>query len=594
MIDAHSQPLHLKGSSKSLGHQPERREVGVVLRRHLQIGLVIFVSVFSPCTVSLACSVSAALASSTDPGFTGAGLNIQVTGGYGNAAFIEFYRNGQFWFRRSVGGVGPLNHFQSLQCPLWGEYTWSVVGSCSEPDGTVVQPSVRTTGAYSVPLQTPMDTFSAEVLNPPLANGNVKITYTFPGSAGTNRSIRITPGGQQLIAGQLSGSWVLPLVPGDYTMTAQWCSLGTAGSQRGQAETFKVPRPPPPAHFSFAATTTGRVLTHKYRTDDTYPSPLQTEDGRIRVDGLVHDQVGTGVAGRKVYFRLVDPPDTADYVVNNGDAKVDDNVDGPGTLNGGSTAIATSDTNGKVSVTLGITDHVAGDNYQVEASLDPDFSCSTAPCRRSIIYAAWKRVYVEMNKMYRRGAFLTKKVNPGAKILEVSDVRPFPSPPFDLVLVHGPAPGSGTSTFYSEVVRIVNKTPVPFFNFGPFPGKLELDPAPAVPGVSGSYDGPAGRDSDGNPRDFLADAVAYVTGNRTKDFYLVSGRLVNAAFENAFVEHVWLTDAGTADPDLLPGQPRLSHDGVTPYVELMNQTNRWQREWMTRKWSHHVGRSGKP
>ena len=90
---------------------------------------------------------------------------------------------------------------------------------------------------------------------------------------------------------------------------------------------------------------------------------------------------------------------------------------------------------------------------------------------------------------------------------------------------------------------------------------------------------------------FLPDAVAHVTGDRAKDFYLVSGRLVNAAFKNAFVEHVWLTDAGITDPDLMPDQPRVAYDGVVPFVSLMNETNPFQREWMTRKWSRHVDRS---
>jgi len=348
-----------------------------------------------------------------------------------------------------------------------------------------------------------------------------------------------------------------------------------------------------PALFSFAATTTGRVLTHKYGSDDTYPSAMQIEDSKIRVEGLIHDLSGTtGIAGRTVHFRLIDPPDTADYVIQANDAHTDDNVDGPGTLNGSSTASAVSDSAGKVSVTLAITDHAAGDNYQIEASLDPEFKCSTSPCQKSIVYTAWKRVYVEVNKMYRRSAFLTKKVVPGAKILEVSDVRPFPNPPFDVILVHGPAPGSASSAFSRETVRIVSKTSVPFFNFNAVPGELDLDPDPEIPGVSGAYDGPAGPDSAGNPRDFLADTVAFVTGDRTKDFYLIRGQLVNEEFKKAFVEHVWLTDAGVSDPDLLPDQPRLAHDGVVPYVQLMNKTNVSQWEWMTRKWSHHVARAG--
>lgn len=395
----------------------------------------------------------------------------------------------------------------------------------------------------------------------------------------------IFPGGGSVNPG---GTGRIVTVPGPTTVV--YISSSNGGSVTVSEITFELADPP--ALFFFGATTTGRVLTHKYRSDDAYPSPLQTEDGKIRVEGLVTDVAGRfGIPGRKVYFRLIDPPDTADYVVKAGDARVGDNIDGPGKLNGDATATDTSDANGKVSVTLEITDHAAGDNYQVEASFDPNFTCSPMPCQnqKSIVYTAWKRVYVEVNKMYRRSAFLTWPVVPGDKTLLVSDVRPFPSPPFDALLVHGPAPGSGSSAFSSEVVRIVAKTRVPLFSFGPFPGKLELDPDSKKPGVSGLYDGPPGLAAD-KPRDFLADAVAYVTGDRTQDFYLVSGQLANAEFTKAFVEYVWLTDAGLNDPDLLPDQPRLAHDGGVPYVELMNQTNGWQREWMTRKWSRHVDR----
>lgn len=399
------------------------------------------------------------------------------------------------------------------------------------------------------------------------------VAQVFPGGGSVN------PGAGRIVT-----------VPGPTT----WLDVSSTGDGRVTVSEITFELADPPAFFSFGPTTTGRVLTHKYRTDDAYPSPLQTEDGKIRVEGLVHDANGaTGIGGRTVYFRLIDPPDTADYVAKAGDAKINDNVDGPGKLNGSATAMDRSDASGKVSVTLEITDHAAGDNYQVEASLEKDFKCSPVPCQKSIVYTAWKRVYVEMNKMYRRSAFLTWPVVPGDKILQVSDVRAFPNPPFDVVLVHGPTPGSGMSTFSSEVVRIVNKTRVPLFSVGPFKGTLELDPSPAMQGVTGSYDGPPPPDSNNKPLDFLADTVAYVTGNRTQDFYLVSGRLVNAEFKNAFVEHVWLTDAATTDPDLLPDQPRLAHDGVVPFVDFVNQTNRWQREWMTRKWAHHVSRSGK-
>lgn len=344
----------------------------------------------------------------------------------------------------------------------------------------------------------------------------------------------------------------------------------------------------PPALFSFGATTTGRVLTHKYRSDDAYPSPLQTEDGKVRVEGLVHDLTGsTGIGGRKVYFRLIDPPDTADYVVKAGDAKVDDNVDGPGKLNGSSTATDTSDSSGNVSVTLEITDHAAGDNYQVEASLDQDFKCSPAPCQKSIVYTAWKRVYVEMHKMFKRGSFITVPVKPGDKKVVVESIKGFPPAPFQVRLIHASRVESPTPDFYSETVDIVDvRTP----DDGGFELVLPGETDPAVPGLSNAY--MAEELVLKTKRPYLRDAVGVVTGNRSADNLLTNGKLMNRPFEDAFIEYVWLSDSvAGADDDLLPTQARIPFDGVLPArATRIGEVDEYEREWLTRKWLRNATR----
>lgn len=61
-----------------------------------------------------------------------------------------------------------------------------------------------------------------------------------------------------------------------------------------------------------------------------------------------------------------------------GDDQFGDNFDGPGSLNeaGKTTAIAVSDSSGRVSVTLLVTSFAAGDNYQIEASGSENFPCA--------------------------------------------------------------------------------------------------------------------------------------------------------------------------------------------------------------------------
>ena len=132
-----------------------------------------------------------------------------------------------------------------------------------------------------------------------------------------------------------------------------------------------------------------RVLTHNYGAHP-YFSPLQTADASIRVNATVSVN-GQPAPGKLVHFRLIDPPDSADYVIRAGDSTFGDNADGPGKLNGQSVATATSDGAGRVAVTLNVTSFAAGDNYQIEASSNADFTCGPS-CAKSDTFTAWKRV----------------------------------------------------------------------------------------------------------------------------------------------------------------------------------------------------------
>lgn len=357
---------------------------------------------------------------------------------------------------------------------------------------------------------------------------------------------QVFPGGGSVSG--LGGRYVT--VPGPTTFV-DISSTGGAGS-RVTVGDISFELADPPALFSFGATTTGRVLTHKYRSDDAYPSPLQTEDGKIRVEGLVHDLTGsTGIGDRKVYFRLIDPPDTADYAMRAGDAKVDDNVDGPGKLNGSSTAMDTSDSSGKVSVTLEITDHAAGDNYQIEASLDKDFKCSSAPCQnqKSIVYTAWKRVYFETSTMFRKGAFVTKDIraDAGTGRVTASDISQFRTG--DTVrLIHAPprqtvaGPPAPSVTpqfdFYSEdhVIAVRPQSTQPDGKI--VPAHLELQPLPnGTPNVLQYSYGPD--DSFGGGVSYLGDAVGVITPAGAP-VYVLDDVLLDSVFKEAFVEYVRL------------------------------------------------------
>lgn len=360
---------------------------------------------------------------------------------------------------------------------------------------------------------------------------------------------------------------------------------------------YTPPDPEPTINFDAVLPAHARVLTHNYG-DYPYPSPQQTQDGAIRVQAtvLVNNQPAPG---KTIHFRLIDPPDTAPYVTQAGDDKFGDNFDGPGSLNepGKTTATAVSDASGRISVTLYVSSFAAGDNYQIEASGSESFPCALT-CPKSQVFTAWKRVYVEYHKMFRRGAFLTQDVSPGAKEIRVDDVRSLPKPPFELRLLHAARVDAPSGDFETdERVTVVGVEIDPTglfsqFSSKPKPGKLRLDPDPDVAGLQRAYSGPEKIGK--NYRTYLADAVGVVTGNRATDFLLANGTLVNALFDQASAEYVWLTDAAAADPDLLITQPRIPFDGVLPRKLVLGGggLDSHQREWMTRKWLRHAERQG--
>lgn len=148
------------------------------------------------------------------------------------------------------------------------------------------------------------------------------------------------------------------------------------------------------------------VLIHKYRPEDQYPSGFQTEDGKLTVEATVRP-AARPAAGVTVHFRLIDPKDKAPYASTG----VGDNKGGPGTFPTGVVASAVSDAQGKVRAILTITDTYGGDNYQVEASLQP--SPNFKKIARSGVFTAWKRTYVEYDRMYKVGEFVNQNSGAG-------------------------------------------------------------------------------------------------------------------------------------------------------------------------------------
>lgn len=146
-----------------------------------------------------------------------------------------------------------------------------------------------------------------------------------------------------------------------------------------------------------------RILLSKRGTSDGYPSPRQTQDGQIAVPVTVTDK--TDPAGTIVYFRLVDPKDPSKYL----NGQQGDNL--PSTPGGAITPSAVVAADGTATALLTVDPDQAGNNYRVEASLKPPPNFKRIA--RSPIYTSWRRLYIEHDRMYKQGEFLTQTSGAG-------------------------------------------------------------------------------------------------------------------------------------------------------------------------------------
>jgi len=128
--------------------------------------------------------------------------------------------------------------------------------------------------------------------------------------------------------------------------------------------------------------------------DDTYPSAYQTEDRKITITATVTPVL----EDVDIWFQPADPDDGSGY-----DPVADEDNNGSPQYGSLSYNCAETDSSGEAETVLTITDQYAGDNYKVEASQNSDFSVTL---EETGLLVAWKRIYVEEDKMYKTGSDL--------------------------------------------------------------------------------------------------------------------------------------------------------------------------------------------
>jgi hypothetical protein len=304
----------------------------------------------------------------------------------------------------------------------------------------------------------------------------------------------------------------------------------------------------PPRNFDFdpnefTPKSERTILISKQRNDDTYTSPRQLRDREIPIVVRVNGPTGP-VPGQTVYFKVNDPPSEAVDAPYAFDRRQDDNDDSAGgvltganiTQIGPDRVSAVSDFDGYVRMTLTVTNYAAGDNYQIEASADSSFTCPNG-CDKSGVITAWKRIYVESDRMFRAGTFLTRDFSPctaepcpTTSILHVQNTDVI-GRATRLRLLHGPRFSSPVRTAYFEDVSVVRVSK---------PNKTI-----EVSRVNQPYFGP-----EENPfivgriEPFLADAVGVISApaGNDADFFLANTINVSQLMTPSFVETVWLTN----------------------------------------------------
>jgi hypothetical protein len=143
-----------------------------------------------------------------------------------------------------------------------------------------------------------------------------------------------------------------------------------------------------------------------------YPTEFQTLPRQVTITAQIHPPR----SGVTIFFDVEDPPDTAPY---EGASPPGDNVGGSAAL---SASNAVTNANGMATTVLTVTGRYAGDNYRVRAR----FAAVGPVVAKTGVITAWKRVFVEMDRMFRAaGQYLTANATAGAATLAVTSSSRF-------------------------------------------------------------------------------------------------------------------------------------------------------------------------
>jgi len=327
-----------------------------------------------------------------------------------------------------------------------------------------------------------------------------------------------------------------------------------------------------------------KVLMHRWRTETTYPyfstfqiAAGQTDaarDGHIQIAATVIDAGGVPLPGMDLYVRVVDPPDPSTYVPS-GQSYWGDNPYGwdnflipyVSALPNYTWQPVTTDANGRISLVLPVAlDKPAGDNVQVQATTIwlPFFTptrCSDAlGCYASGVITNWRRVYIERDRMFKAGAFLTANAPHNATTLDVADISAFQNASSTNliagIVIHG-TPASGSPQNYMETVYVKKAAGGRLTLNGPLQHDYVSARSSVTPTLyAGDAIGKYASDADVFPT-YLDLAI---------DFFAAKHCLNPPACDSLYTDLVTLSEGST-----VPGAPPMPN--MVPFIPFVNSCN---------------------
>jgi len=193
--------------------------------------------------------------------------------------------------------------------------------------------------------------------------------------------------------------------------------------------------------FGDDPTSIGKILIWT-KENDTYHTPYQVDKRVVKIEV----KFPRAQTENTVYFRVIDYDDQSPYAINSTLPNINYEAVGingvglhaflpppstnppnpPTVITGGETSLAmdvnTSQGFKMATCYLVITDRYSGDNYKVEASLDPNFSPGSIVETSNLV--AWKRAYVDLHYMWEGGGYVYRvnlQVENSLRLFDTSD-----------------------------------------------------------------------------------------------------------------------------------------------------------------------------